>query len=322
MQFLLSVLFIFVFSPLIFSQSDSTLIKKYRDKFILYNDLGFTTAPFDITFKNKQNTNQTLNYRNNLRTSYGLGCHYQWLSLHILAQLPGSIRSVEKYGKSIYFHLGGDFTIKNTFSDLDLYYYKGYAIKHYLSATSSNYILPNLEALNISLNAWYFFNDNFKMGAVRGRNSIFNKNVHTWYIKTTLNSFSISNPDNVIPTLFTDPTSTKTNAEKYQSFDLGVLPGFAFSNTYNHWKYSLLSGFGFVVQEKGYQSGEINRKFIGLAPRLDLKIIGGYNTNKNFIMLYSEFDNKSISIPDLKLNQIYYTIRLVYGYRFDKKSKL
>jgi hypothetical protein len=81
-------------------------------------------------------------------------------------------------------------------------------------------------------------------------------------------------------------------------------------------------GFGPVVQSKFYIVNENTRGFFGLAPRYDLRLIAGYNVPKWFVMISTEFDNRSIRFNELKYKNNNYTVRLLAGYRLDKQEKI
>ena len=50
---------------------------------------------------------------------------------------------------------------------------------------------------------------------------------------------------------------------------------------------------GYQKKTKFYKYDNSFRNFIGLAPRFDLKLIAGYNKPKYYVMLVTDFDNKS-----------------------------
>ena len=326
-RLLLSGLLLF-FSCIIFSQKDSVSITNYKNNFVLYNDIGFNTAPFNIeTYHNKLPVKAK--YRNNIHDFYGVGCNYRWFSLRLNIQLPGSIKPTKNYGFSKYFHLGFDFTYKKVFFDVDFYRYRGFALIEAYQYNSMlfnnetpNDILSNLVTKSFSVNMWYFHKKNFSMSALRGKTAVFNKSSYTWYVKSTINSFGLNNNNSpILPNYLFDPFDSKTSSNAIRAFDIGLIPGIAFAYVKNNWNYSVLAGYGGVIQEKSYHTKQNDRYFIGLAPRFDIRVMGGYNTPSWFLMLHTDFDNKSIEFTSLKYGQTYLNIRLVGGYRFKEKTK-
>ena len=317
------LLFISIFT---FGQKDTVSITSFRNKIILYNDLGFNTAPFNIeTIHNKLPINAK--FRNNIHDFYGLGCNYKWFSVRFNIQLPGSIKPTKNYGYSKYFHLGFDFTYKKVFFDVDFYRYRGFALMdaYQYDPNKFNNELPNdlknsLTTKSFSINMWYFHKKNFTMSALRGKTAIFNKLAFTWYLKSTLNSFGLNNNNSpILPEYLIDPNNTKTSSNSIRAFDIGLVPGVALAYVKNNWNCSILSGYGFVIQEKSYHTSQFSRGFIGVSPRFDIRVMGGYNTPNWFLMLHTDFDNKSIQFTGLKYAQTYFNIRLVGGYRFGTK---
>lgn len=309
------------------SQIDSLPYRSFKEKIVWFADLGYASAPFSIKY-DFQNDVERIKYRNNFRTVLGIGGAYKWFSLRLALSLPGNVLPVSDYGKTEQFNLGFDFTIKKTFFDIDWRNYRGYAVKNAfqwndsLNAATPHDIQPKMNAANLSVNAWYFHHKDFKMSAIRGRTGHYTRELHTWYVKSTINFFGIANTGApVIPEELGDLNSSKTSSSFFTAFDLGVIPGYAHVNKINNWQFSGSFGFGPVIQGKFYEVNGNTRSFIGLAPRYDIRLIGGYNVEKYFVMLVTDFDNKSIGFNDLKYRQSYYSIRVTGGIRLDKKEK-
>ncbi len=309
------------------SQTDSSSYTLYKEKFVVYSDLGFSAAPFSIRYPFTESI-KVLNYKNNFKAILGLGVSYKWFALRLGIPLPGNIRPVSRFGRTINFDLGVDFTIKKTFCDIDIKNYKGYAIRNAkqwndtLDGLNPHDIRPNTNATSFSINVWYFHEKDFKMTALRGKVGHYNREVKTWYLKNTLNVFGVgNNNESIVPDMLIDPKITRTAAYTFSSADIGVIPGYAYVNRMNNWQYSALVGLGAVVQTKFYAVDGFTRGFLGLAPRYDIRLIGGYSVPNYFVFLLTDFDNKSIRFDKLVYRQYYYTIRLVGGYRFKTKEK-
>lgn len=301
----------------------------FKDKLVLYSDLGYASAPFSIKYDFSQGVDK-LKYRNNFRTILGLGMAYKWFALRLGFPLPGDVKPVSRFGKTSPFNLGLDFTIKKTFIDLELRRYQGYVIKNAkkwndtLDDLHPNDIRKNTIALSLSANAWYFHNKHYKMSALRGKTGHYEGIVKTWYIKSTFNIFGIGNEtESIIPLELIDPANSKTGANVLSSADFGAIPGYAFVNKINNWQFSIMAGFGAVIQIKYYENDDVNisRSFLGLAPRYDIKLIGGYTVPRYFIFVVTDFDNKSIRFNDFFYRQSFYYIKLVGGVRLDAKKR-
>ncbi|MBI1837020.1 MAG: hypothetical protein HYR91_07115 [Flavobacteriia bacterium] len=311
---------------MIIAQNDSLPYEVYKNKIVLYSDFGYTTAPFSIKYDFNPEINK-LKFRNNYKTILGYGICYKWFALRLSFALPGSDKNILKYGNTTAFNLGFDFTFKKFFWDVDFRNYKGYVVKNAnnwnskYSIEEPNEILPQMNSVSFSINSWYFHNKHFKMQAVRGKTAHFTKKVHTWYLKSTFNIYGIGNDlKSIVPNELIDPKNTKTNSNIYSAFDFGMIPGYAYGNRINNWQVTGLFGFGPVIQSKYYNANGTIRSFIGLAPRYDIKFIGGYSEPKYFIFIVTDFDNKTIHFNDLKLRQTFYSIKIVGGYRFDNKD--
>jgi hypothetical protein len=299
----------------------------FKDKIVLYTDLGYTSAPFSIHYNFLESIDK-LKFKNNYRTVLGFGGSYKWFAMRIAFPLPGNMRSVGRYGNTVHYDLGVDFTIKKTFCDIDIRNYQGYAIKNAnqwndtLNKLNPNDIRKNTNALSFSANVWYFHDKNFKMTALKGKTGHYNREVKTWYLKNTLSIFGVRNgTSSLVPTELIDSTNSKTGSNSLSSIDFAFIPGYAYVNKIKNWQFSLIGGIGAAIQLKSYALNDANRGFLGLAPRYDIKFIGGYTVPKYFVFLVTDFDNKSIRFTDFVYRQSFYSIKIVGGFRFDTKAQ-
>ena len=325
MKALLSNLFALLLCTVNFAQENADFIEDFRNSKVVYADLGMSTAPFNIrnTFPNSIDK---ISYKNNFKPILGIGFAYKWFSMRVAFPILGNVRPKADFGETKQFNLGFDYTYKKVYLDLEYKILEGYAIKNATawdtsqSSLHSNEIKPETGAFNLSLNAWYFNNVNFKMNALLGKRAHFKQKVQTWYVKGTFNVFGVENGKNsLIPIQLQNPAKSQTQATSFSSLDFGLIPGYAYANRYKNWQFSGWLGLGGVIQGKVYNlPNSSTRGFLGLAPRYDLRFIAGYSTNEVFLIFVAEFDNKSIRFNDLVYRQYYYSLRLVGGYRFNQ----
>lgn len=301
---------------------DTSSIISFRENKVFYSDLGFNTAPFSISFRDKDGDKERLFYRNNLRSVIGFGFSYKWISLRLALNLPGNVKPVSKFGKTKYLDFGFEFKTKKRFFDIDIHDYKGYSIKNAYKWDSTlnkkinpHYIAENLKALSFSINSWRFFNKKIVLNALRGKTAMYVKKEQSFYLKSTFNFHGITNNSTLIPSQLIDTLNSKTTSKTLNAMDFGILPGYVYVNRYKNFQFSGMFGFGPVLQLKIYIGDAIYRSFLGLAPRFDVRINVGYNVEKWFVNLVTEFDNKSIRFNDLAYRQTFYMIKLVGGIR-------
>ena len=304
----------------------SEFYNSYRDKWVLYTDYGFSTSPFNVKFKSSNTDIKKLQYKNNLGLIMGVGASYKWFSLRIGFALSKNLRSVAKYGKTSYIDVGFEFPIKQMHFDVNFRSYKGYAIKNAYT-WNSDYDLenknmhgPDVNTASFSINTYYFNNKEFKINYLKGQKGNYRKQVHTWYIKSTVALQGVSNLGSVIPNQLTDSLNSKTQTTSISSLDFGAIPGYAYVSRYKNWQYAAMFGIGPIVQSKFYVINGNTRGFLGLAPRYDFRFIGGYNVPRWFAMLSVELDNTSVRFQDLTYRNNSYTIRIVAGMRFETKK--
>lgn len=306
---------------------DSLFIENFRGHKVFYADLGYSVAPFYMHYKFKEGLDKLV-FKNNFKPSLGFGFAYKWFSLRVSFPILDGFRNKTLYGDSKQFNVGFDYTFKKMYLDAEFKSVLGYALKDAnrfdstFTEATPNSILPNTQALNVAINAWYFQDPNFKMNALIGKRAHYLKQVNTWYVKGTMNVFGIGNDGNsIIPIILQSPTNTKLATNKISAFDIGVVPGYAYVNRIKNWQFSGWFGLGGVIQSKFYVVNEEKRGFLGLAPRYDVRVMGGYSTPQYFVFLLTDFDNKSIRFSDLIFRQYYYSVKLVGGMRFkDKKT--
>ncbi|MDG1842375.1 MAG: hypothetical protein P8I93_08515 [Crocinitomicaceae bacterium] len=326
MKNLRNSLFVFFFSVNLFwsQHLDTNYIETFKDKLVLYADLGFSSAPFQLkhTFENGVGE---LNFKNNIRPNLGLGFSYKWLALRLSFPIVNNLMDVSRYGNTAYLNFGLNFSVKKFFFDIDFKGARGYWLKNdfendFIVNDGENLIFNNLRAINFSASSWYFKNKNFNMNAFYGKKAHYKKQVHTWSIKGTMNFFGVGNNGNLIilDELVTDATS-KLGGVTFSAYDIGVIPGYAYANRIKNWQFSALLGFGAVVQSKFYTTKYNTRGFLGIAPRYDFRMSLGYSSPSFFMFFVTELDNKSIQFTDLVYRQYYYSLRLTGGYRFRKK---
>lgn len=321
------ILFVFLLPLNLLSQGkDSTAYTLYQKRVVLYADLGFNSAPFSL----KDNYNlgvKKIKYKNNIRAVLGIGLAYKWFAFRLGLPIPGQIKSISRFGKTNYYDLGVKFSVKQIFIDIDFRYYNGYVIKgeykwnDKLNELNPNGIYPSITSFSTSINSWYFNSKNLNMRAVFGKVGHYEKPIHTWYIKSSVNLFGISNGvSSIVPAELSDSTD-RQKTSSIVAFDFGAIPGYTYVNRVNNWQFALFGGLGGVVQVQSYkkQDGE-SKGALGLAPRIDLRFIGGYSKPKYFILLATDFDIKSLKIERLSYNQSFYNIRLITGVRLLKRK--
>lgn len=306
---------------------DSVPYNSYRDKIVLYTDLGFSSAPFSIKGDFGNNIDK-LKYRHNQRLIMGLGFAYKWLALRIGFGLPALLRPVSRFGQASYVDIGFKFNLKQTFWDVDLRNYSGYVLKDAnqwndtLNALNPHAQMPNTRSTSLSINTWYFRSKDFKMNSVLGKKGDYNRSHGTWYFKGTLNLFgSASDIGGILPNELVDTTQNINSLSTVTALDIGIVPGYAYVYRWDNWQAAGFGGVGGVIQSKFYAAGGQGRGFLGLAPRLDLRFIIGYSKERYFLWLHTNFDVKSIRFRELSYQQSYNTVRLIAGVRLDKKEK-
>lgn len=320
------IVFAFITLKGLFAQeaNDTLPFQLFRDRVILYSDLGVNFAPFSLSDDYGLDVKK-LNYRHNLKMSMGLGISYRWFALRVGFTLPGTLLKESKYGDSKAFDIGLKFHAKQTFWSIDFRNYSGYTIKNAykwndtLSTTTPHDIRRNTNAANFSINCWWLMSKKFNMKAVLGTTGHFTRTSKSWYMRTTLNFWGISNTGSLVPVEL-QSEKDRTHANSIGAVDLGIVPGYAYSLRKNVWQLTAFGGLGGVVQTKFFSIGEFTKGYLGLAPRMDFRFIGGYSKPKFFVLLSSDFDVKWLWIEkNLQYSQSFFDVRIITGFRLHTK---
>jgi hypothetical protein len=303
-----------------------TYFTRFKEKIVLYADFGYASAPFIIKYPFAGEIKK-IHYKNNFNPVIGFGGAYKWFSLRLSFALKGTSRSKKNFGNTRFFDIGISFQIKKWFFEVDAKNYIGYSIKNAykwndtLNKLKPNDIRPNTNAISLSINTWYFANRHFNMPSIMGKTGHYERRLGTFYLKPTFVIHGISNSEkSVIPNDLIDSLVDKTSSDVFYSVDLGAVPGYAYVDRIKNWQFSAFFGLGLVAQAKFYNVNYYQRGFLGLAPRYDIRIGGGYTVPAYFVFLNLEFDNKSIKFGELKYRQSFYNVRLTAGFRIDTRK--
>ena len=296
--------------------AQQSALESFRHRPVMYADLGYNVNPFRIAYPLSAQTT-ALAYKNNFSPFLGLGFAYKWFHLRIGFPVIGNLRPNNKFGKTTQYNFAYDFTYKRVWYDLEFKSAFGYALKQ------PKIILPDAYALNVMANAWYFRNADFQMNGLLGKRAHYNTQILTWYLKGTLNYFGSGNQSgSLIPSAFQNSSDPFTTLTHLKAFDFGATPGIAYVKRKKNWQIGGWAGVGPVVQFKEYETADFSKIRMGLAPRYDVRLMGGYSSDEKFFFLVSDFDNKSIRFDEFKYRQIYFALKFVAGYRFKEKEKI
>lgn len=303
-------------------QTDTLPYNMFKDRFVLKSSLGYNSAPFSIR-GNFGGEKEVLKYRANMNAVMGLGFSYKWFSLGLNFALPGYIKNTEKFGETQYFDFNFNFDVKRWHFAFDLHNYTGFSLINanrfsdtLVEPGFNNQLKSKMQSASVSIHAYHFKNKQFKMKPALGIVGNYKQEVTSFYLKYTMNLHAIGSPDGLFPHEHLNDTRSILQSTLMSAFDFGAVPGYVYVNNINGWQFGGFGGLGLVLQTKFYEFNNTTRGFLGLAPRIDLRLQGGYNVENWFLMLDAAFDNKSIRFNDVRYRQNYYYLRFLYGYRF------
>jgi len=302
------------------SAIDTVGIEDFRNQWVVYADIGYNTAPFNISYPFSGDLDN-IEYRNNFRTILGIGAAYKWFAVRVGIPILKHYRPSDMYSKTDQFNIALDYSYKSFYADGQLNICRGYAALNAKqwnqNSSAENELFPSALSYNLSIGAWYFRNKNFKINALLGKRAHCLKEGKTWYLRSNVSFFGLNNAGNpIFPISLINSQEIQTSASKLEAYDLGLTPGYAYGTRLKNWQVSGWAGVGAVVQVKEYSTGQAESLSLGLAPRFDIRLMGGYSVPQWFIFLITDFDNKSMRFDDLDFRQYFYGIKLVMGKRF------
>lgn len=314
-------------------EKDSSLYNTYRNQIVLYNYLGFHSAPFSIKDDFKLGIKR-VNYKHNLRPILGFGIAYKWLKFRFGIGLPVNLRSKKKFGESQYTTLGFSLNVKQMFWNADIKYYQGYVIPNAYKWNNaydkdSSIFRPNITTINFAIDAWHFKTDNYKMPTAISKVDDIKVSVGSFFQKYSLSIFGVGDTgegDNyqpITPAELIDATQTRSYTRAATSLDFAFVPGYSYVHKHNNWRIAGVAGLGLAIQAKFFEVVDVLdiKKSLGLAPRVDLRLLTGFSKQKYFVLLVSSLEYKNIVFKEMKYNQTLFSVYIVGGFRFDKKDK-
>jgi hypothetical protein len=305
---------IYILVWVIQTNAQNQAVVSFKNRPILYADLGYNVNPFRIEYPFSGQLG-ALAYKNNFSPFLGLGFAYKWFHVRFGFPVIGNLRPNNKFGKTTQYNFAYDFSHKHIWYDLELKTTFGYALKQ------PKFILPDAYSFNLMTNGRYFHNPDFQIDGLLGKRAHYNAQILTWYLKGTLNYFGSGNSSgSLIPNDAQNGNDQILTIERLKAFDFGATPGIAYVNRKKNWQIGGWAGVGPVVQFKEYHTATYSQIRLGLAPRYDVRLMGGYSSDEKFFFLVSDFDNKSLRFDDLKYRQIYFALKFVAGYRFKDKA--
>lgn len=300
----------------------SEIYDLWKDRFILYSSMGYSTGPFSLNYKFNDGFN-SMKYRANMNPVVGLGFSYKWMALSFNIRLPGYIKNVREFGETEYADLGLKFNIKNVYFELDAHFYRGFALKNASNISETltpdginNWLRHDIGTASLSINSWYFQNKSYNLKAAQGIVGNYNQEASTPYLKGGINLIGFGADSSLVPFQYLDTTNSLIQLKGMSALDISAVPGYAYVNNINGWQFGFWAGLGLAAQIKFMDNQGSIRGGLGLRPRLDLNINGGYNIDDWFIIFNAKFDNKSIAFQGLSYRQQYYTINVMLGHRF------
>jgi len=242
------ILVAFLFSTLVFPQSDSELNVSSKstktdtsfidDKSDYLNLFIFGKSKYNSFSIIKKETEQMIKYAPNSNFNIGFGFNYKWMGLGIAFNLPAINNDDEKYGKTQSFDAQMNIFAHKYSVDFYLNYYKGYYVQNPevlgapYSKKSPPPTIPSMETNTLGLSYFYVLNHkrfSYRASFIQNERQ---KKMAGSMIVGIISHFNRTLSDtSFIPDLFLEDVEAP---EKYKirglaSFDIGPMFGYGYN---------------------------------------------------------------------------------------------
>jgi len=289
---------------------------------VWYTDADISLSPVTIHYPFRSDISK-IQLTHNTRVMGGFGMALNWFALRLAATMFQSFRSTELYGEPKTIDLSVQFSFKKTYNQINYKRYSGYVLKNSFLWNPEQPLFQfhdlsqDIHVDNINFKNWWFRDENFHMNAFIGNRGMYNKELLSWFFSNRIDYYRLYNKNGpLVPEPLQDIDNSKTKANQFTSFEIGMIPGIVYVNKWKNWQYGIMFATGPCLQLKSYTL-EHTRTLVGFTAPYDLKLVLGYNTPRFFAMFHFGIDNKTIRFSAFRYNQNVTQFKLVIGFRQD-----
>jgi hypothetical protein len=282
------------------------------------------TKTFEFSIRHRRGAGPIIRYAPNTTPSIGLGAYYYNLGgvLTVRLMYNKEVRNL-RYGETKSFDLQFNGYGPRFSTDLIYQSYKGFYLSNpalFIPNWSSGQPfpqLPNLHIHNIGVNLYYIFNHyKFSYQAAFIQTKRQKKDAGTFLLMTSLWLSDFDNDSILVPEPIRPELGGRTGFEAGKFYTLALMPGYAFTKVHNRFFGTGSISLGPGIQYRKYQLEGDTQDNIGLQPRINVRVAGGYN-GENFISgLSVVLDRVTSNFENINIRTNTNNLKLFVAYRF------
>lgn len=291
------------------------------DYFRLFNE-GWALQPFlslkSFIFKLKNNsTGRDIYYEPAVNFSMGLRGVYKGYGAELSFAVPQ--KGDPATGKSEYVDFQFMLPLKTQGFDFIYQKYTGFHIKDKDLKVGDEYLqYPDLYTTKLAVNYYYAFNHDFSLKAGFNQTARQLQSAGSWMLMGSLNMFIMSNPDSVIPALYSSDFATVTGLEALRFTGVGASGGYAYTFVDEDAEWfltmGLFLGFNSELQSYTISTGTYEQKVL-FNPRANLKISGGKQSDKMYFGFSWLIEQTIAAATDIEVEANSLSFNIFWGYR-------
>jgi hypothetical protein len=321
--------FLICVPSILFSQIDSTYIKKYPNTLTVKPYLDYKVNQFVM---DDDITGGEANYGTSQVPRIGFGASYKWMSF-LVAVSPLLKLDKDRKGATKQMDIQWNVYLKALSIDLRYQQYHGYYLENSTDILNWNmdkynyYKREDLMTNSIGANIRYNFNHKtFSQKALFSQTEKQLKSAGTFTIGVRWNVLTIKADSALIPTKL-EKGFINFDINNSTIYDQGIGLGYSYSYVHNNW-FANLSAMPFLLYQIFNYDAPDNRTHALMSPQFILQLRGalGYNSNKNYCGITFVSDQMRSRWKDAHdIGYNFANIKLFYARRFKisirKKSK-
>lgn len=304
---------------------DPKYIESYTDSLILKLAVvqKFTRLEIEDTFsKNK------LEFNPNRDISIGAGFQYKWLGLTFTYKMPGVNNDDDKFGNTSQFDLQASLYLRKYVIDFDLHRYSGFYIdnpKKLFPEWTNKDPYPQRSDLTttfIGSDFLYIFNHKkFSYRAAFLQNELQKKSAGSFLLGAYFSRLQINTDGNIISPEFEHLFSQQVHFDQANYNNYGLTVGYA--HTFVIKKKFFLSispNLGGALQYSNVENidPELSIRKTEFAPKVAMRVSGGYHWKKYFIVTTWQVDNFLLNKSEnIEMGYSVGNIRFFIGRKFN-----
>jgi hypothetical protein len=332
-----SLLFVFAFADgvLASSQPDSLIavlkynpqyIRVFKDKLNISNFFSIRSA--NLTIKNRDDQEQTVNYNPNSFVNLGLGFNYGWLSIESDIRIPFVDQRDPLKGNTKVFHIGANFIRRKYWFKGFVHVTKGYYLDNvkafdptWFDRTQNYYFRDDIQTTVYYLSGNYLFNNKkFSYKASINQFEQQKKTAGSFIIGGTLTYFGASADTSLLPLNAKKGFSPYSDVNNSKVLHLGLNFGYLFTLVIKKRFFvhlGVMPSAGIKYYRYSNDSANTYKEDAGLGYLVDGRFCAGYSNEKiycgvafNWISLNDNVNGQGV----MQLGESY--VRIFYGMRF------